>query len=342
MVTIKDVAREAGVTQAVVSRLLNRDPTLQVRPATRERVLATAERLDYTPNHAARALRAARVGTIGLAVHEVSNPVHGAIIEGAQRAVSTYRCVLLLADVDELHRDRGTFGRVVGSNAIDGLILLPAGNQSDRKVAHAAVQQGVPTVLVNERSRTYPCVSLDDRGAARLATQHLIELGHRRIGVLYLDGQTARTRERRKGHQEALTAAGIDPPDRWWAQGGHTLDAGYRGMNELLDAGEPPSALVAHSVLAAAGAMTAARERGIAIPEELSLVGFHDVSFAEHLDPPLTVVRLGLSEMGRVAVETLMRLIEGGEDLPRVHLGEPEPALIVRRTTTPPAGSRAR
>jgi LacI family transcriptional regulator len=333
MPSIVEVARAAGVTPAVVSRLLNGDPGLRVRPETRERVLTAVRDLEYTPNYAARALRRARVGTLGLAVPGVSNPVYSAIIDGAQSAVSERGYVLLLADVPELARDNQTFARVMRSGAIDGLILLRAGSSVDRVVAKVAAER-VPTVLVNDRSRTLGSVGVDDRAGARLATEHLLELGHRDVALLRLDGRFARARDRVKGWQDALTAAGLEPDGDRVFDGGHTAPAGHAGMRRLLAGRRRPTAIFAASVLSAVGAITAAREAGLRVPEDISVVGYHDVFFAEHMTPALTVVRLALHAMGRTAVHALLDQLDGAPAR-HVVVTDPAPELIVRASTAP-------
>jgi LacI family transcriptional regulator len=335
MATIVEVARAAGVTPAVVSRVLNDDPGLRVRPETRERVLMTVRELQYTPNYAARALRRAQVGTLGLAVPGVSNPVYSAIIEGAQSAVSERGYVLMLADVPELARDNETFARVIRSGGIDGLLLLRAGSHVDQVVAKVAAER-IPTVLVNDRSRTLGSVGVDDRAGARLATEYLLDLGHRDVALLRLDGRFSRARDRVKGWQDALRAAGLEPNADRVVDGGHTAESGYAGMRRLLAQGRRPTAVVAASVLSAVGAVTAAREAGLRVPEDISIVGYHDVFFAEHLTPPLTVVRLALHAMGRTAVHALLERLEGGPAR-HVVVTDPAPELVVRASAAPPA-----
>lgn len=337
MASIVDVAKLAGVTPAVVSRLVNGDPGLRVRPETRERVLAAVRELDYTPNHAARALRRSRVGVLGLAVHDISNPVYSAIIQGAQAAASEHGYVLLLADVVELARDNNAFARVIRSGAIDGLLLSRAGNDRDRMVARISSAR-VPTVLINDRSRTLGSVGVDDRAGARLATEHLLELGHRRVALLRLDGRFARSADRVRGWEDACAAHGIAAPPEYVVDGGHTSDAGAAGMRKLLALDRRPTAVVASSVLSATGAVAAIRAAGLEVPGDISVVGYHDVFFAEHLATALTVVKLALHEMGQVAVTTLLDQLDGGPAR-HVMVTTPPPELVLRASTAPPPSS---
>lgn len=330
-VSITDVARVAGVTPAVVSRVLNGDPTLQVREQTRDRVLTAARDLDYAPSHAARALRSSRSNTLGLAVHDMANPLYGEIIMGAQRAATDAGYVLLLADIDGLARGDVTFRRAVQGGAMDGLLLQRAGTAADRKIVKTASSR-IPTVLLNDRSSALAAAALDDVGGSRLATRHLLELGHRRIGHLRLGG-TSRSGARARGWRETLTQAGEEP--RWLADGGHTIETGRQGMHELLAGPERPTAVVAGNVLAAVGALTAARESGLAVPDDLSLIAFHDIPYAAHLTPPLTTVAMPLHELGAAAVTLLLERLDGGKER-QVVVREPPPRLVERGSTAPP------
>jgi DNA-binding LacI/PurR family transcriptional regulator len=336
-VSITDVARQAGVTPAVVSRVLNGDPTLQVRETTRDRVLAAARELDYTPSHAARALRHSRSNAIGLAVHDLANPVYGEIILGAQRAATDAGFVLLLADIDGLVGEDDRFRRALHGGAIDGFLLQRAGTPSDRRVAQAASAR-IPTVLLNDRSSTFGAVSMDDVAGARVATQHLVELGHTRLAHRRLGG-TARSGARVRGWREVLTRAGETPNPDWIVDGGHTVESGQAGMRELLAAfgstRSRPTAVVVANVLAAIGAMTAIREAGLTVPDDLSVIAFHDVVYAAHLTPALTTVAMPLRQLGAAAVTLLLERLQGGP--PRqVVVRDPMPRLVVRASTAAP------
>lgn len=331
--SIKDVAQEAGVTAAVVSRVLNNDPTLQIRQETRDRVLAAADRLDYVPNHAARALRHNRSAAIGLAVHDITNPVYGEIVAGAQLAAAQAGYVLLLADVDSIARGDERFRRAVHGGAIDGLLLQRAGTNADRRVVETANSK-IPTVLVNDRSTKLPSAGLDDRAGTRLATQHLLGLGHTEIAHLRVGG-TGRSEARTRGWRDALTESGLTARQEWLVDGGHTIDMGHAGMRTLLAVPDQPTAVVVGNVLAAIGALTAIREAGLRVPEDLSVVAFHESVYAANLVPALTTVRMPLRELGSAAVTLLLEALAGVA--PRhVVVNTPEPTLIIRDSTAPP------
>lgn len=330
-VSITDVAQRAGVTPAVVSRVLNDDPKLQVRAETRDRVLAAARELDYTPSHAARALRHSRAGALGLAVHDMANPLYGEIILGAQKAAAAAGFVLLLADIDGLAR--GTFHRAIHGGAIDGLLLQRAGTTHDRTIIETASAR-IPTVLLNDRSTTLASVALDDLGGTRMATQHLLDLGHTHIAHLKVGG-TQRSGRRVRGWREALQRAGVTPDPAWLIQGGHTVESGLDGMRALLATRPRPTGVVVGNVLAAIGALTATREAGLSVPADLSVIAFHEVLYAAHLVPALTTVAMPLRELGAASVALLMERLEG-KDPRQVVVRDPAPVLVTRGSTAPP------
>ena len=332
MATVAEVAKLARVSPGIVSRLLNEDATLRIRDDTRERVLDAARQLNYTPNYAARALRKAKVGVIGLAVHDASNPVYSEIIAGAQAEATRAGYALMLADVDALATDDQVFRRIMSSGAIDGLLLQRAGTESDTFVTKIASGK-VPTVLLNDHARGLICsVAVDDYAAAYLATSHLIELGHRQIGQLRVDGPQSRSDQRTRGWSDALLHAGLVPSSDLVVEGGHTAENGYHGMQELLSVPRRPTAVFVANVLAAVGAMSACRDARVDVPGDMSLVGLHDISLAEYLSPKLTVVRLPLHEMGSRAVALLLEQL-AGDEVRHETITDPSPVMMVRAST---------
>lgn len=338
MPTVADVARLAQVSPGVVSRLLNGDESLRVRSETKDRVLAAARELDYAPNYAARALRKARSGLIAIGVHDASNPIYSAITEGAEAAATEAGYALMLADVDALAHDDAAFRRIVAGGAIDGLLLQRAGTRSDALIAKIA-SGSVPTVLLNDHTRgSIGSVAVDDYSAAKLATHHLLELGHRAIALLQVDGPKSRTDRRRRGWEDALQQAGIHPDPALIANGGHTPEGGEAGMRALLAMRGFTGVFVANS-LSAVGAMTSVRQAGLTVPDDISVVALHDFALAPHLSPALTTVRLPLREMGARAVGMLRERLDDGVTSHEI-ISTPSPQLIVRESTRALSRSR--
>lgn len=333
MATIKDVATLAGVAPSVVSRLLNGDATLRVRPETRDRIHDAVARLRYTPNVAARSLRAGRSGAIAMALHDVVNPVYSEIVAGAQQAAAGLDQALLLGDVDSLAQGTGTLMRMIDGGAIDGLVMQGASRPSDEVLARFATK--VPTVMLQEDPRPgITVVGLADEEAGRVATQHLLDLGHTRIGCITTVRGTRPARDRLRGWRHGLRSADVEVRRNDWLWSSWTdAAAGAQAMQRLLDRSPDLSAVVVGNVAEGIAALGAAADCGYTVPDDLSVIAIHDIPMAEFVRPALTTVRLPLNELGRRAVGLLS---PGGRDAETsVVVTEPEPKLVVRASTAP-------
>lgn len=324
-VRLRDVAAAAGVDASVVSRVLSGDARLSIRPETRERVLAAAARLDYRPNTAARTLKTARTMAIGMIVPDLANVNYATIARGAEEAAGTAGYVLLVAHGSASDRLPDLHGR------IDGLLIGMATSETPR---HGEFGGGVPALLVNRREPCgVPSVTVDDEAGGALAVSHLLSLGHRRIGHVAGPQNADTARRRLRGYTAALELAGVRPEPDWIAETTFDEAGGNVAATRLLK-GEPrPTALFVGNVRAAIGALAAARRLGLRVPDELSIVGFHDAPFAAYLDPALTTVRMPLEEMGRQAVDSLLALL-GGRSVDDMMVATP-PELVVRASSAP-------
>jgi DNA-binding LacI/PurR family transcriptional regulator len=334
--TVSDVARAAGVSTAVVSRVLNGDERLRVRDATRARVRAAAEHLRYTPNTSARSLRLASSGAICLLVEDLSNPIHAASLAGAQASAERSGRVVLLADADELSMHPDRLRDMVASHRVDGLVMHLPGVKGDGALRRIA-QEHVPTVVINSRVRgPAGCVILDDQAASALATGHLLDLGHRVVGVITALADSDRSRRRLQGVEMLLRDRGLSLDPSHVIEAGFSVAPGRVAGRKLLALRPRPSAVVVLNVMAAIGLLEACAEAGVRVPDELSVIGLIDTWVCEHTSPPLTVVEMPIRELGAQAVELLLEMIDGG---PRKSLivREPAPRLIVRSSTAPAA-----
>jgi LacI family transcriptional regulator len=334
--TVYDVARSAGVTAAVVSRVLNGDETLRVRQETRDRVLAAVQTLRYTPNNSARALRMATSGAICLVVNDVGNPIHASTLRGAQSSAESSSRVVLLADAHEFERHPDRLRAMVDSRRVDGLLIHLYGIKHDRSMQRVA-ESRVPTVIMNSRVRgPAASVSLDDAAAARMATDHLLDLGHEHVATITGLAASDRSRRRQQGVAEALNARGLTLRPEWLIEGGFD-EARGRAAGELLLSRRPrPTAVVAANVMAGVGLLAACRQLGVAVPDELSVIALIDTWFCDHTNPPLTVVDMPMTEMGAKAFELVLAMIEG-QPRQSIVLRDPPPRLVVRASTgTPP------
>lgn len=316
--TLADVAAHAGVDASVVSRVLSRDPRLNIRETTRDRVLRSVKVLDYRPNELARGLRTARSKAFGLLIPDFANPVYASIIAGAEAAATELGYLLVTGSL-------AVQTAVLGEGRVDGLLL--AGPEH-------GLRPDVPVILVNRRTpgaRRY--VILDDERAARLAVEHLAQLGHRRIAHV-AGPEAADTAQRRlTGYLKAMTDAGLAVDDDLVVHTDYTDAGGAAAMRELVGRGRAPTAVFVANVASAIGALHEARSAGLRLPDDLSVVAVHDLPLAGYLSPPLTTVRMPLGELGRQAI-TLLASVPADEPVQVVVDGPME--LVVRSSTAPP------
>ena len=332
-VTIREVADEAGVSIATVSRVLNgRD---DVAPETRELVSRIIQERGYIANRGARGLSAGRTGLVGLLVPLVFPAYFAAILSGATEALQDHDLRAVLSPTQHEHdREVTLLDRLMHGLTDGALIVLP--EESSDELGRL-VDAGYRFVVVD------PLMPLDDRIAsvsaantsgADQAIKHLLGLGHRRIAIITGPRGWVATEERRRGYHAALAAAGVLPDPRLEVESNFEIDGGEQAAYQLFDLADPPTAIFAFNDNHAIGAIRAARAPGLRVPEDLSIVGFDDVEHATVVTPALTTVRQPLAEMGRTAVSLLMRLLER-HSLETLHV-ELATRLVVRESTAPP------
>lgn len=309
--TIDDVAKLAGVSIKTVSRVFNQEP--HVRPATRDKVLTAAKQLDYQPNLSARQLASNSNYVIGMLY---DNP-NSAYITDVQRGSldachgNGYNLLIhpcesnsekLMKDVVGLHRQ------------VDGLILLqPVSDIQD--LCELLASNGVACVRISQRPfEGMPWISVGDAEAADVMTEHLIELGHRRVGFIIGHPDHGSSHDRLSGYKSALSRHGIEYDPSLVKQGMFDYESGHACARELLALPSRPTAIFASNDPMAMGALSAAHEIGLRIPSELSVAGFDDSPMAGHAWPPLTTVRQPIVEVARLATEVLMNLLRGQTD----------------------------
>ncbi len=330
--TLSDVARAAEVDTSTASRVLNGDPAHRAGASTRERVWAAARALGYQPNPLARGLRTARSSTLGIAVPQLENPVFPEIILGAEMAARERGYALLISHSDDAGGDARHYEHLARVSRVDGLLVATL--EDDKRLARSLARTAVPFVVLNRKlADGGNHVVFDSFAAARLATEHLLALGHRRIAHLAGSASGYNGVRRLAGYRAALESAGLPFDPGLVSEAGYTFVGGEQALNALLDRGQPPTGMVAATVLAAAGALKGLHARRIRVPQELSIVAIHDAAIAEMLHPPLTTVRLPLREMGARATHTLIDLIEHKADDVACELA-PE-GLVLRESTAP-------
>lgn len=325
MSTIRDVARAAGVSIATVSRVFNGSG--RVSEATQRVVEAAAVKLDYWPNAAARSLIGARAHTLGVLLPDLYGEFFSDVIRGLDHAAAGAQHQILVAsshaNADEfLSAARSMRGRV------DGLIAMASDHHSAAAIAR--ITRYFTVVLLDPRTVVEGCsaVSIANRDGAFTMVEHLLRLGHRRIAIIKGPAGTGDAEQRLRGYRMALRNAGIQPRPSWEYDGDFSESSGYRAALEMLRRTPRPSALFAANDYMAIGAMSALRDAGIEVPQQLAVTGFDDIPISEYLSPPLTTVRVDAHELGARAVELWMQLRSDGE--PQHHVLPTQ--LVVRRS----------
>lgn len=329
MATIRDVAQRAGVSVATVSRWLDGQ---KVRAA--EAVRAAVDELDYRPNLSARALKTGQSGVIGVVVPDITNPFFAAIVDGLERGLSgaAYR-ILLASSGESAEREEEIVGDLSGR--VDGFVLVPAVEQD--RVPRALLGAQIPVVLLDREVHggdTCDVVLVDNIGGARSAAEHLLALGHRRIGTINGPTDTTPGRERRDGFLQALGAAGIKVDPQLDRIGDFRERSGYILTGELMALPEPPTALFTANNLMTIGALKALQELGVEVPRTLSHLGFDDVTLGSLLRVPLTCVTRADVEQGELSMSLLLGRLRGTDNDPPRHVVLPT-RLEVRSSTGP-------
>jgi DNA-binding LacI/PurR family transcriptional regulator len=337
---LAEIAEAAGVSMSTVSRVLNR--RAGVNEETRRKVLRVLAEKPYAP----RGLGALqRTGVLGLLVPELSNPVFPAFAEAletraARRGYSSFLCNTRSASVREEE-----YVRMLLARGVEGMVFVSP-ESTDAAASHEhyrqLIDEGVRMVFVNGGmpSLEVPDVCVDEQAAGYLATRHLIELGHRRIGFVCGPARSMPSRLKAAGFEVALEEAGLAYDPRLVAHAPYTAAGGSAGLVRLLEAVRP-TAVICSSDLMALGAISEAQHRGLAVPGDLSVVGFDDIPLAAYCMPPLTTLAQPIAEIARAAIDGLLADMEGAVPAAAAHSRVFRPRLVVRASTAPP-GLRSR
>lgn len=340
MATLGDVAALAGVSISAVSRVLCDAPATRVSAATRERIKAAALQLDYRPNFAGRALKLSRSNVIALIVPDLTNAVFTELMHGVEDAALERDYMVLLGRAEVMKPGGETIKKLVGEGRVDGMLVqLGDIGTPEEFGAGAGSDSRAPVIFINSvEDHHIGSVVLEDERAARVATEHLIELGHRRIGLITGDPHTYTAIRRGHGFRKAMHDVGLPVPESYVTTLGYEARRGREAFRLLMSQDVPPTALFIANVNAAFGALAEARTIGVRVPEDVSIIAMHEAWSAENSWPPLTTVKMPLYELGTRAVQSLWARLHSGtvED---VVVSDPPPRLIVRESTArlPPA-----
>jgi len=332
-ITIKDIARIANVSHTTVSRALNAKS--RIRNETKERILSIASELNYQPNFVARSLVMKRTKMLGLVITTIANPFYTELAQGIEAtAIELGYNIILCSTHSDLSIEK-RYIEMLRSKGVDGIIFTSA-HMGDPNIT-ALADDEFPIILVNRRTyhpgvrEKVDYVGVNNMLGGFLAVEHLIRLGHKRIGVIGGSSESSVGFERLEGGKRALAAYGVEERGEYFLEGDFLRNSGYQGGKRFLEMAEPPSAIFATNDYMALGTYMALAEEDIRVPEEMALVGFNDIEFTAMKGVELTTIGQKKYEMGSIAVKTLVEKIEKGE------AGSPEeiilePELIIRKT----------
>ncbi len=339
-VTLRDVARRAGVHAGTASRALNPETRSLVNPDTATKVIQAAEDLGYRPNPIARGLKTNKSFTIGVLIPDLTNPLFPPIVRGIEDSLAKVGYTVLLANSDnDPEKERLHFETMKGRQ-VEGFIMATA--ERDHPLIEDAIAADVPIVLVNrtvDSSEAFAVITDDAKGTS-LAVDHLIGLGHTRIAHIVGPERYSTGKARRQGFVKAMKRAGLEPDSKIIRFTRTFTEAeGARVFRKLLDEGKDFTAVVAGNDLLALGCYDVLAEVGLRCPDDISIVGFNDIPFLDKLRPPLTTIRIPHYEIGVRATELVLRRLQdpGAEPITLLL----EPALVVRGSTSALSGQPA-
>ncbi|MBP3966618.1 LacI family DNA-binding transcriptional regulator [Paenibacillus lignilyticus] len=345
-VTVYDIAREANVSVATVSRVLNN--TAPVKASTRERIMGLIQKHQFQPNALARSLIKKETGMIGIILPDITNPFFPEVLAGLEQEARNNGYTFFLCDTGSSNQDikaqyqrESQYLNILMEKQVDGIIMI--GGRIDlarcsKEMAKevAEVNKRLPVVLINGNlpGAKFHRVIIDEVAGGVLATEHLIGLGHTDIAFIGGYKQMSNTVQRLEGYTKAMQQAGLQIREDWIITGGFTVEAGKVFMNQLLggETENRPTAIVCANDLSAIGAIKAAVKHGLRVPEDMSIIGFDDIPLAANVIPELTTISLKCLELGRTAAHILHQLI-GKNGIDTLTVLQPE--LVVRESTAP-------
>lgn len=330
-VRLKDIADKTGFSTNTVSLALRHSP--RIPQQTRELIQAAATELNYLPNHIAKSLVSRETKTIGLVITDITNPVLTQTAQSIEIALSERGYGTLFATSNNTLSEEIRAIEMFRSRQVDGMLIYPT---SHRRLDHIRPlrRANYPVVLlVGDPDSGLDAVSVDDRRGAYKATRHLIDIGHRRIGIIDTLNPLGNA-EKREGYTQALSEAGIDyEPAVAIDPRGHSTLSGYEAMGRMMGLPKPPTAVFAANDSLAIGALRWCLAHGVGIPGDVAIIGFDNIEFAEYASVPLSTINYAVDGVTRMAVERLMGLIAIGDQLPEPKVTLIDPDLVVREST---------
>lgn len=335
--SIREVAKRANVSIATVSRTLN-NPSA-VDPKTAERVRNAVEELRYFPDGQARSLVSGRSRILGLIVSDITNPFFPELVKGFEDVAVHQGYEIMVSSTNYNSTRMAHCVRRMLERKVEGVAIMTS--EMDQPLIDQLVRRKVPSVFLDVGSvhSLISNIQVDYAFGINQAVEHLLGLGHRRVGFISGPLALKSARIRRSAFLECLAGKGVLEDETLITEGDHTIDGGLEAMTRLLDAAAPPTAVLTSNDLTAIGAMRAVRRHGWSVPDDISIIGFDDIHFAEFTEPPLTTVALSRPELAEKAIYALLQHIEPDEARNPAHGAEYSitPSLVVRQSTSIPS-----
>jgi DNA-binding LacI/PurR family transcriptional regulator len=330
--TLHDLANELNLSIATISRALSRPE--DVAPPTRQRVLAAVHRHGYTPNGTRRSLRTQQTRTIGIIISDIRNFFCAAVVKAIEDEARANGYTVLICNADEDGAKEEAALQLLLDRKVSGVINCSTG--ANLELLRAFQKSGAVLVDLDRESglTNVDTVVVDNRGGAELATQHLVQLGHCQIATIAGPQHLSNARGRLAGFEDALCDHGIRVKKEYLQFGDFLQESGYQCARKLFSLRHPPTAVFVANMEMAAGVIAYIREKGITIPEQISIVSFDDSFWARYMDPPLTVISQPMEKMGKSTMDLLLAQLRGGKPAQTLVFA---PELVVRYSTAPPS-----
>lgn len=330
IVRLKDIADRTGFSTNTVSLALRQSPRIPVQ--TRELIQRAASELNYLPNHIAKSLVSRETMTIGLVLTDITNPALTQTAQAIEIALAERGYGTLFATSNNTLAEEMRAIELFRSRQVDGMLIYPT---SHRKLDHIRpLRRSYPVVLlVGDPDSGLDAVCVDDRRGAYKATRHLIETGHRRIGIIDSANPLGNL-EKREGYQQALSESGVDfDPAISVDPHGHSTMSGFLAMERMMTVKPRPTAVFAANDSLAIGALSWCQKHGLRVPDDVAIIGFDNIEFAEFASVPLSTINYAVEMVTRMAVDRLMQLISAGDQLPEPRVTLIDPELVIRDST---------
>jgi DNA-binding LacI/PurR family transcriptional regulator len=333
-ISIKDIAKEMNISFSTVSRALNNSP--RIKSETREQIQRKATEMGYLPSAVARSLVTRRTNTIGVVVTQITDLFFAEVIQGIEETALNYGYNVILTNSDGIPEHELAAIQNLRERRVDGIILVAAcASKESKEQLFSSPGVATPIVIINNVHQEHVgySVETDNAGGGQIATQHLLDLGHRRIAYIAGPDNEWDGVERQEGYEQTLRAAGLSIDPALIVRGSNRPEGGMAAMQQLLALPSPPTAVFCYNDATALGAMRAAHTAGRRIPEDISVVGFDDIALASFFEPPLTTIAQAKQEMGSKAMQLVLDLLAGERVTDNTVLPS---ELIVRESTGAP------